>query len=413
MNGLWRDGNRVRLLENGEEYYPRVFEAIAGARSEVFVETFILFDDPVGRKLQQALIDAARRGVRVELTVDGYGSHDLGGAFVQAMVQAGVHMHVFDPRPRLLGFRINIFRRMHRKIVVVDGKLAFVGGINFSFDHLREHGPDAKQDYAVEVEGPLVADIRALVEGAVAPPRRWWWRRPAPTAADARSRAGTATALLAARDNEHRRDEIEWHYRQAIQNARREIIIANAYFFPGYRLLRDLRAAARRGVKVRLILQGRPDMPWVRWVALTLYDYLLRAGVRIFEYCERPLHGKVATVDDDWATVGSSNLDPLSLSLNLEANVIVRDRAFTRQLRDHLVGLMADRCDEIGPEQAPRRTPWRQLLTFIAFHVTRRFPRWAGLLPGHQRPARPVTVTAAAAAAAKPIEKLPPKKKAA
>jgi len=410
VNGVWREGNRVRLLENGEEYYPRVFEAIAGARSEVLVETFILFDDVVGRQLQRVLIDAAKRGLRVELTVDGYGSHDLPGEFVRAMVQAGVRMHVFDPRPRLLGFRVNIFRRMHRKIVVVDGRLAFVGGINFSSDHLREHGPLAKQDYAVEIEGPLVADIRRLTESAVAPPRRWWWRRPPPPKDAAQVNAGTAVALLAARDNHRRRDEIEWHYREAIRRAQREIIIANAYFFPGYRLLRELRDAARRGVKVSLILQGRPDMPWVRWVALTLYDYLLRAGVRIYEYCERPLHGKVATVDDDWATVGSSNLDPLSLALNLEANVVIRDRAFSAQLREHLQALMADRCEAITPEQAPPRTPWRQLLTFLAFHVTRRFPRWAGLLPGHRSPALPVTMTVAAAASARPAAKAPKKK---
>jgi len=414
MNGVWREGNRVRLLENGEEYYPRVFEAIAAARSEVFVETFILFDDVVGQQLQRALIDAAKRGLRVELTVDGYGSHDLPGEFVRAMVEAGVRMHVFDPRPRLLGFRINIFRRMHRKIVVLDGRLAFVGGINFSFDHLREHGPLAKQDYAVEVEGPLVADIRRLAESAVAPPRRWWWRRPPPPKDAAQVNVGNAVALLAARDNHRRRDEIELHYREAIRRARREIVIANAYFFPGYRLLRELRDAARRGVKVALILQGRPDMPWVRWVALTLYDYLLRAGVSIYEYCERPLHGKVAAVDDDWATVGSSNLDPLSLALNLEANVIIRDRAFNAQLREHLQQLMADRCEAITPEQAPPRTPWRQLLTFLAFHVTRHFPRWAGLLPGHRRPALPVTVTPAVAATARPAANVPkPKKKAA
>jgi cardiolipin synthase len=405
VNSLWREGNRVRLLENGEEFYPRVFEAMARARSEIFVETFILFDDPVGRQLQQALIDAARRGLRVELTVDGYGSYDLTSEFVTAMVKAGVRMHVFDPRPRLLGFRINIFRRMHRKVVVIDGKLGFVGGLNFSFDHLREHGPAAKQDYAVEIEGPLVGDLRALADGAVAPPRRWWWRRPAPPADAARASAGQATALLAARDNHRRRDEIEWHYRQAIQRARREIIIANAYFFPGYRLLRDLRDAARRGVKVRLILQGRPDMPWVRWIALTLYDYLLRAGVSIHEYCERPLHAKVATVDDDWATVGSSNLDPLSLSLNLEANVIVRDRAFNQHVRERLELLMRERCTEVSAEQAPPRTPWRQLLTFLAFHATRRFPRWAGLLPGHRSRAVPVTVTPATAALPRPAEK--------
>lgn len=407
MTGAWTSGNRVRLLVNGEEYFPRVFEAMAQARSELFVETFILFDDPVGRQLQQILIDVARRGARVELTVDGYGSHDLPVPFVDALTAAGVRVHVFDPRPRLLGFRVNIFRRMHRKIVVVDGHVAFIGGINFSHDHLRDFGPQAKEDYAMEIEGPLVDDIRVLAENAVAAPARWWRRRPVSKVTTVGKGPGSAAALFAARDNEHRRDEIEHHYREAIRAARSEIIIANAYFFPGYRLLRELRDAARRGVDVRLILQGNPDMPWVRWVALTLYDYLLQAGVRIYEYCERPLHGKVAVIDGEWATVGSSNLDPLSLALNLEANVIVRDRAFAARLRQRLAQLMDKHCTAIGREQAPPRTPWRRLLTFLAFHVTRRFPRWAGLLPGHQRPMLPVTVPPANDAA--PADKPRPK----
>lgn len=396
MRAAWRDGNRVRLLENGEEFFPRVFEAIGQARAELLVETFILFEDQVGRPLQAALIAAARRGVRVDLTVDGYGSPDLSPRFLSAMTDAGVRVHVFDPRPRLMGFRVNIFRRLHRKLVVIDGRRAFVGGLNYAEDHLIAFGPDAKQDYAVELEGPVVADIRALAAAAVAPRGHWWRRRAPAEPARALAARGGARVLFAVRDNDHRRDEIEQHYRDAVRAARREVIIANAYFFPGYRLLKELRHAAERGVEVRLILQGRPDMPAVRWIGLSLYDYLLRGGVRIYEFCERPLHAKVAAIDGEWATVGSSNLDPLSLSLNLEANVIVRDREFTGELRERLMGLVREHCREVQPQDAPRRTLWRQLLSFVAFHVARRFPAWAGYLPGHRR-ALPVPVALPAA----------------
>lgn len=400
MTPTWRDGNRLRLLENGEEYFPRVFAGIAEASVEVFVETFILFDDVVGRRLQQALVAAARRGVRVELTVDGYGSPDLGGAFLREMTGAGVHVHVFDPRPRLFGLRVNLFRRLHRKIVVVDHRRAFIGGLNFAHDHLRDFGEGAKQDYAVEIEGPLVADLRALAAAAVAPVTHWWHRRASAPPPPSPGRAGTATAMLVWRDNEHHRDEIERRYRDAIRGARREVVLANAYFFPGYRLLRELRNAARRGVAVHLILQGgRADMPLVRWVATTLYDYLLVAGVRIHEYRERPLHAKVAVVDGEWATVGSSNLDPLSLSLNLEANIVVRDREFGRLLADRLGVLIRRHCTSVDPVRARRRTLWRQALSFLAFHVARRFPAWAGWLPGHRGPPRPVGVTLPAARA--------------
>jgi cardiolipin synthase A/B len=408
---VWRQGNRVRLLENGEEFFPRVFAAIDAARKEVFIETFILFDDPVGRELREKLIAAAGRGVRVELTVDGYGSPDLSPEFITGLTSAGAHLHVFDPRPRLLGMRMNIFRRLHRKIVVVDHRRAWIGGLNFSYDHLREFGEQAKQDYAVEVEGPLVADVRALAASAVAPAAHWWQRRSLETPPAAPPRVGDTSAMLVTRDNEARRDEIENHYRAAIRKARREIIVATAYFFPGYRLLRELHAAARRGVRVSLILQGgRADMPIVRWVATTLYDYLLLAGARIYEYCDRPLHAKVAVIDEQWSTVGSSNLDPLSLSLNLEANVMVDDRDFGRRLAARLRGLIEDSCEEIDPKQARKRTLWRQALSFLAFHAARRLPAWAGWLPGHHGPVRPLPIRSAAALDKMALKKEPASK---
>lgn len=389
MNAKWIGGNAFRLLENGEEFFPAVFEAIGKARDEVLIETFILFEDKVGFELREVLIAAARRGVRVHLTVDGWGSHDLSKPFVDGLTQAGVNLHVFDPIWRLFGRSLNAMRRMHRKIVVIDGALAFIGGINYSADHLGDYGPEAKQDYSVACEGPIVAEIHRFARAVLHLPDgdapRGWLRRRAAVPATPLPDAGHAHALFVTRDNHRHRTDIERHYRVAIRAARREITIANAYFFPGWRLLRDLRQAARRGVQVNLILQGEPDMPIVKFGARALHDLLLRAGVRIFEYCERPLHGKVALVDDEWVTVGSSNLDPLSLSLNLEANVVVRDRGLNQALRDRLERLMRDSCKEIRAEAASRsgsfmRTVWG----VIAFHLVRRFPAWALRLPAHK-----------------------------
>jgi cardiolipin synthase A/B len=307
MNRAWIPGNRVRLLENGDAFFPRVMAAIEAARDEVLVETFILFDDKVGRRLRDALIAAARRDVRVELTLDGYGSPDLPHAFTAALVDAGVHLRYFDPKPRLLGLRTNLFRRLHRKIVVVDARLAFVGGINFSADHLTDFSDKAKQDYSIEVEGPAVAAIhafaRAALEAADAP--RGWEH----AGSDGRASVGDASLRLVSRDRRHPTD-IEDEYIEMIRGARRRVVVANAYFLPGYRLLRELRRAARRGVEVTLLLQGNPDEPIVANAARGLYPYLLGGGVRIVEYCQRPLHAKLALVDDDWTTVGSSNLDP-------------------------------------------------------------------------------------------------------
>jgi cardiolipin synthase A/B len=380
----WTAGNAFELLENGEAYYPAVFDAIAGAQHEVLVETFILFEDKVGLALRDALLAAARRGARVDLTVDGWGTPELSHDYLQPLLDAGVHVRAFDPRRRLFGMRLHAFRRMHRKLVVVDGRTAFVGGINFSADHLGDYGKEAKQDYAVRFSGPLVAQVRAFMLGQIGARRRL-----GPPVARADSSAGHSKsvgmeAMFVIRDNGLHRDDIEREYRAAIRAAREEVVIANAYFFPGYRLLKALRRAAGRGVKVRLILQGQPDMAIVKTAAELLHRRLLGAGVEIYDYCERPLHGKVAVIDGTWCTVGSSNLDPLSLALNLEANVIVRDHAFAGVLRERLDALMRDHCRRLEPRAVEQRSGrWRVWVETLAYHLTRRFPAWAGWLPAH------------------------------
>lgn len=376
MNFPWRDGNRVELLINGEEYFPRLFQCIAEARREILLETFIIFEDEVGRQLQEALSAAAERGVEVQVTVDGYGTASLSPDYLARLTASGVRVHLFDPRPRLLGVRTNLFRRLHRKLVVIDRRQAFVGGINYGEDHLVRRGNMAKQDYAVRVEGPVVRDIRQACLALLEPDADYPPLRPSGAEQPARVR-------LVIRDNDQSSDDIEREYLQAIRQARRRLLIANAYFFPGYRLLRELRDAARRGVRVELVLQGMPDMPLVRLCSRLLYDYLLREGVRIHEYCQRPLHGKVAVIDDDWSTIGSSNLDPLSLSLNLEANLVIRDAAFNGQLYQHLQQLARQHCRRISRRHARRGYWWRAPLIFLGFHFSRHFPAIAGWVPAH------------------------------
>lgn len=384
----WVPGNDVKLLENGEEFYPRVLECIENARREVIIETFILFEDEVGLKLRDALVAAARRDVRVDVMVDGFGSPTFSEEFIRTLTNAGVKFRVFDPGSPVFGQRLNLIRRMHRKIVLIDGERAFIGGINYSHDHLRSFGPMAKQDYAVEVVGPVVPQIHRFVLRAIAAGKQapGWFRRRVreyepPEALH--EPKGSAEVMFVSRDNRRHPEDIERHYRAAIRSARERIVIANAYFFPGYRFIKEMRRAARRGVDVRLILQGEPDMPIVKTAASMLYHHLLHAGVKIYEYCERPLHGKVALVDDKWCTVGSSNLDPLSLSLNLEANVIVRDEAFNKVLYERLEHLMCKTCTQIDAQHLTEWSWWRLVRSFFVFHFLRWYPRWATWLPRH------------------------------
>lgn len=385
MKDHWRDGNDVEVLINGEAFFPRVFESIRKARREVLLETFIVWEDEVGKALQQTLMLVARRGVYVEITIDAYGANEVSDTFLQELADAGVHVHLFEPTRHLFSFRLNVFRRLHRKLVVVDSETAFIGGINYSSDQLSAFGEEAKQDYALQVRGPVVSDIRQACLDLLRygdSRHRSFWRRQKPEQAVA-DIAGKVRAQLVVRDNSQHKRSIENHYLRAINTAKERLVFAHAYFFPSYSLLRALRNAARRGVKVTLILQGMPDMAWVRLCSQLLYGYLLREGVVIYEYKERPFHGKVALADRRWSTLGSSNLDPLSLSLNLEANLIVDDEAFNQALFDHLRKLVHDHGEPVSMQVVRRRYWWRMPLIFLSFHFLRHYPVIAGWLPAH------------------------------
>jgi phosphatidylserine/phosphatidylglycerophosphate/cardiolipin synthase-like enzyme len=232
---------------------------------------------------------------------------------------------MFDPQPRVLGLRLHVFRRMHRKIVIVDGRTRSSAASIFRPTTWKTSAPRRSRTTACVSK---VRSCRASVLRARAARARCGRARPQ---RGSTKQAGDAEVMFVARDNRHQRDAIERQYRAAIHAARHEVVIANAYFFPGYRLLRAMRRAVRRGVRVRLILQGQPDMKIVKHAARLLHPQLIAAGVEIYEYCKRPMHAKIALVDEAWSTVGSSNLDPLSLSLNFEANVMIRDRGVQRR----------------------------------------------------------------------------------
>ncbi|HUH41020.1 MAG TPA: cardiolipin synthase ClsB [Castellaniella sp.] len=379
MSADWYPDNEFELFENGDALFPAMDEAISKAQHQVLAETFILFEDRVGLWIQGALIGAARRGISVDLMVDGYGSDGLSQDFLAAMVEAGVRVHQFDPKPRLLGMRTHMFRRLHRKLLVVDDEIAFIGGINFSEDHLTDFGDQAKQDYAVSVRGPLCSHMGAFMRQALKGPQR---REPRNRGTAAPEEDGIGKLLV--RDNHRHRDDIERAYRMSLRAANHDVLIANAYFFPGYRLLRDMAKAARRGVRVRLILQGAFDLRVARIAANMLYEYLLDAGVEIYEYCRRPLHAKVACFDDDWAMVGSSNLDPFSLAFNLEANVIVRDHSLNWALRQNLDHLLTDDCSRMPRAEGVKGQLRRMWTGVVVYHILRRFPAWTGSLPAHK-----------------------------
>lgn len=352
-------GNRLTLLESGREYFPALEAAFDTAKREIHLETYIYADDAAGRRIAAALARAAARGVATHLLVDGYGSKRLSGRVLDDLQDAGVKVLVY--RPDIAPWRTprQRLRRMHRKLVTVDARIGFVGGINVIDDmHTPRHTPP-RFDYAVRIEGPLIEQVHTATK------RLWtivqltqlgggWPEAEAIIPEDAVR--GTQRAALLVRDNLWHRDDIEDAYLAAIAAARSEILIASSYFFPGLAFRRALADAAARGVRVILLLQGRVEYPLLHYATRALYGALLEAGVEIFEYHKSFLHAKVAVVDSTWATIGSSNIDPFSLLLAREANIVAFDTPLATTLRGSLLAAMHAGGQEVRAESWRRRS---------------------------------------------------------
>lgn len=374
-------GNHIDLLETGSDFFPALRDAIDEARREIYLETYIFEDDATGRMIAAALAQAARRGVEVRVLVDGFGAHEFPDTLMPHLLDSGVRVLVYRPEVTRFSFRRHRLRRMHRKVAVVDGRTAFVGGINIIDDmHTPGHTPP-RYDYAVRVEGPLLASIHAssrklweLVTWSSFK-RRYRAIAQADVVAEWRS---DMRARFVVRDNLRHRRDIEEAYLEAIGNARREIVLANAYFLPGRRFRHALMDAAQRGVSVIILLQGRVEYLLLHYASQALYGTLLNAGVRIFEYHRSFLHAKVAVVDDNWATVGSSNIDPFSLLLAREANVVVQDVRFAARLRSSLQAAMDRGAIEMKREDWKRKPRLYRVANWLAYSLVRLMIGMAG-----------------------------------
>jgi cardiolipin synthase len=406
-------GHQLLLLQGGAELFPALVDAMDAAQRQVQLETYIFEFSGSALSVAEALERTARRGVSVRLVLDGVGTPSVPLDWQQRFQAAGVHWHVYAPMGRLGLLLPSRWRRLHRKLCVVDGLVGFCGGINIIDDQDdvalgRLEAP--RLDFSLRVAGPLVQDMVEAMD------QLWWrlraasrvrqhafgaawralretrpvdelgrflrhmdlhahWRRGRGTGSggDASSPRSVddARASLVLRDNVGHRHDIERAYLKAIGEARSSIIIANAYFIPGRKLRRALIMAAHRGVQVRLLLQGRYEHFLQYRSARPVYQTLIAKGVEIHEYAPSALHAKVAVVDRRWATVGSSNLDPLSLLLAREANVVSADRRFAELLHHELDGILARSCQQIDAAALNARPWYQRLLDRTAFGIMR------------------------------------------
>lgn len=418
-------GNTLQLLQGSHEFFSALVAAVDCSEESIWLESYI-FDTAFGAEaVCQALMRAAQRGVTVRLLLDGVGSGTLQGTVQeQRLRDAGVQLRYFAPPGRLGLLLPKFWRRLHRKLCVIDGQMAFCGGINILDDyHDPNHGAlrSARWDFSVQITaGRLVQHIAAVCDSA-------WHSTREHTATDMANRlrgtvqrgqphqhkrspndsppdtvlrrqvaekfaacflstqthfpqvSGCRVRLLL-RDNLRNRHSIEKAYLTAIAQAQHRIVIANAYFFPSNRLLKALTQACRRGVTVQLLLQGRYEYFMQYYAIRALYPRLIAAGMEIYEYTDSFLHGKVAVVDAQephaWATVGSSNLDPLSLLLAREANVEVLDAKFASVLQQAIEQALLHSSEHIDEKKyLIRRSWWKRRLDRFAYFWAR-FATW-------------------------------------
>lgn len=369
-------GNQLLLLQNGTEFFPQLCAAIDAAQHSIYLETYIFAADGTGRRVADALQRAAARGVVVRVVLDGFGSAALPRSWVAGLREAEVEVEWFRRKISPLTLRRSRLRRMHRKLAVMDGEVAFVGGINI-IDDITEYSDFSvpRLDYTVRVQGTVAGEVHTAM-------RRLWsavsWanlrgrgKKIQRFVLDRQKNVAAPEIVLLLRDNLRHRRDIERAYLRAIAGAQREIIIASAYFLPGRVFRRALVRAARRGVRVVLLLQGRIEYRLQHYATHALYGRLLAAEVEIYEYQASYLHAKVAVVDGQWATVGSSNIDPFSLLLAREANLGVQDAGFAGELRASLQTAIADDAVRIGEEYFKSYNFLSRLIARLSYGVVR------------------------------------------
>jgi cardiolipin synthase len=387
------------LLRGSDAFFPALIEGIDAARTEIGLETYI-FDFSCGAiAVAEALERAANRGVQVRVMLDGFGTPEVPMVWRKRWRQAGVQWLCYSPLIAFVrGWPAN-WRRLHRKLCVIDQVCGFCGGVNLLDDHWDPHTRQtlehARLDFSLQVWGPVVEDIhrtmlalwthvalkeawKTSAQASLYPQGLGVWSK---SHALALAKDSPVKALspkpsetrvhndmrLVIRDNLSHRWQIQASYLDSIRHARQEIWIANAYFFPSSRLLKALCAAAKRGVRVHVLLAGRPEYAWAYRATWHLYGVLIKSGVQVHEYTHSFLHAKVALVDDEWSTVGSSNLDPLSLMMAREANIVTRSKDLAQELKAHLQEAIATGSAEVHRTDIEGRSRYNRARDMMAY----------------------------------------------
>ena len=328
-------GNRVTLINNGDQFFDQLFNAIDQAKLSINLETYIFNSDDIGWKLAKKLSAKAKKGIEVNVIYDAIGCINTSATLFEYMKKMGVELIEYHP---VVPWRkyFNLYLRDHRKLMVIDGSIAFIGGMNIGNEYAgKKYGGHNWRDTHIKIEGPAVRDIEYFfLEN---------WHRQGGAFVDISKYfpvlkpIGDTIVMALSSHSRRRIKPIYQTYLAAIANARNYIYITNAYFVPDMRIVKSLIRAAKKGVDVRILLPSKSDLPFVQHASRYLYKRFLKHNIRIYEYKKAVLHAKTAVIDDIWATVGSSNLDRRSFNANLEVNAIILDQTFGEKMKNQFL----------------------------------------------------------------------------
>lgn len=361
--------NEVEIVRGGKPYFSRLHELIERAERTIHLQVYIFDEDQTGREVSEALMRASRRGVKVFLLIDGYASRKLSDKFQDELRLAGVFFRWFEPILRTNDFYFG--RRLHHKVLVVDSFHSLVGGINISDKYNDTDDDPAWLDWAIYCTGEISVELMKVCA-------KLWTKSSRKALAligfenPLKSVDGECLVRVRRNDWVQHKTQISGSYLEMFRQATQQITIMSSYFLPGQLFRKHLAIAARRKVEIRLILAGRSDIRLAKYAERYIYRWMLRNKMKIYEYQPSVLHGKIATYDDRWATVGSYNVNNISAFASIELNLDVQDPQFARSLRERFDKIIEEDCVEV--EESTYRTSYSLLSQFgqwVAYNTVR------------------------------------------
>jgi len=381
----YRGGHSIELLRSGENFFAASEKVIDEAKQYIHFQTYIVDDDETGRRIINALIRASKRGIRVYFLLDAYGGSSFSKDLIHKIEEAGVLFRMFSPGLITKGFQLSL--RLHHKVLLADGGTAIIGGMNIADRYRGKDGLKAWLDFAILIKGPECSHVLFILKSL--------WNK-AFISKKERSRERIHHPVLYIEDVKLKVTQNNWYrnkieilksYRSALKHAQTRMTIFASYFLPGRSERRLLRNASRRGVDIKIVLSAESDAPVFKRATNFLYDFILRNNITIYEYLPSNLHAKVATVDGNWSTIGSYNMNHLSDYGSIEMNADILDTRFAEMFEEILLGIIEKDCRQVTPEEYIHRKTWLfQLTGWFLYQIIRIMMRLMFLLSAKKSP---------------------------